>query len=139
MHIRKATVLDYNFLISPWHANILAQYAGEVDRNIVESECQPRMAKLMVGGTVLVAVDDDTGLLLGGIVYELTGQVPIIHFCYTRKTHRKLGVLSAILKHEELICVPSIATISTTSLQFLKQALKAQCFFNPWFFNGVTK
>jgi hypothetical protein len=139
MSIRKATVLDYNFIISPWHANILAQYTGEIDRNIIESECQPRIAKLMAGGTVLVSVDDDTGLLLGGIVFETIGQIPVIHFAYTRKTHRKLGVLSALLKHAELIGVPAIATINTTSLQFLKQAIKASCFYNPWFFNGVQK
>lgn len=139
MLIRKCTPKEINFLLAPWHCNILAQYADSgIDRCIIERECQGRITGLVAthGGTV--AVDEETGLLLGGLVFE-QAPIPVFHFAYVRKTHRKLGVLRAILEHEDVIGKPSLASMRTSSLQYLHKALKAPCFFNPWLFNGAQK
>ena len=138
MIIRKAEANEYNFLVSPWHANLLAEHADNIERAVIEAECQPRIAVILARGTAVVAVDEDTGLLLGGLVYECS-PVPVLHFAYTRKTHRRLGILKAILTHEKIVGVPSLASMHTSSLQYVVISLKASCFYNPWLFNGAIR
>jgi hypothetical protein len=138
MIIRPLAAGEENFIICPWHRNLLA-YHDDLSRDIVDSEVQPRIRNLMAKATVMVAADPECDLLIGGIVYERIGAVPVLHFAYTRRSHRRLGAFRKLMVNELLVGAPLIASISTGSLKHVEAVTGAPVFFNPFLFTGVQK
>jgi hypothetical protein len=132
--IREIQHGEENFLLAPWHRNLLIRH-GTVARDILDSEVQPRMQALLKRGAV-VKVDAETGLILGAICYERVRTCPVLHFAYTRKTHRRLGVFSSLLEHEMLVGVPLLVSMDA-NLNVIEQTTGCPVYFNPWLFNGV--
>ena len=134
MLIRELAPGEENFLLAPWHRNLLSQHS-DVARDVLDAETQPRMQTLLKRRAV-VAVDEPTGLLLGGICYERIRVAPVLHFAYVRRTHRRLGVFRALMERELLVGAPLLVSMAANQ-EAIERTIQCHIYYNPWLFDGV--
>jgi hypothetical protein len=128
--IREATPSDINFILNSW----LKSYRCHEDMTRMSNEDYYKYYKahivelLQKSGIKISCEQDDHNFIYGYICYDLLKDNLIIHYIYTRYSHRKLGIANGLissLDKKELWC-----TSANRIFDELKAKYKIQ--YNPY-------
>lgn len=101
IEVRTVVKEDLNFVLATWlrsyrHAS---QFAKKISNEIYFKWHHKVIERIIErGGNILIAHPvGEPNVILGYLCIENQSMLPVVHYCYVKKTFRKMGVAKALL------------------------------------------
>lgn len=131
--VRPATTSDLEYVRSTWlSAYRTSPWAGCIPNNLYDAVYSETINQLCLRGTRILVVANPAApeQLLSWLAYEMpTTQAsqlpqgtPVVHFCFTKPTYRRLGCTSQLLASAGVVG-SFLLTFRTPNSRFLKGAV----------------
>lgn len=96
---RIANKLDHDFIRASWFVHLDKIKPRHIDEHLCRLAAHRLMDALLEVSTVVIAVDaEEPDLFVGCVVYQDYAGVRWLHWAYTKKPLRRMGVLKFLMK-----------------------------------------
>lgn len=132
--LRGALGSDHNFIRSSWlKSYAISNFRKYMIPQVYYSEHAEVVNQVLTNAEVLLAVDpEDFNHIYAYVVFELCGDIVIIHYAYTKELYRKLGFCSKLVTEIKEASPKKVLIATHANEHFPHLEKKFNLVYNPY-------